>query len=72
MNLNKLEDDLNFLVNGRRPHFFGKWKTTSIFGEMKEDLNLLENGGEPHLFGKCNWNLGNGRRPQFKRNWDTT
>jgi hypothetical protein len=47
-----MEDDLTF---------FGKWETTSIFGEMKDDLNLLKNGGEPHLFGKCNWNLGNGR-----------
>jgi hypothetical protein len=31
MSLNKLEDDLNCLVNGRRPKFLGKWKTISIF-----------------------------------------
>ena len=26
MSLNKLEDNLNFLVNGRRPQFFGNFK----------------------------------------------
>ena len=26
-----MEDNLNFFENGRQPHFFGKWKTTSIF-----------------------------------------
>jgi hypothetical protein len=27
----KVEDDLNFFGNGRRPQFLPKWKTTSIF-----------------------------------------
>ena len=26
----EMEDDLNFLENGRRPKIFGKWKMTSI------------------------------------------
>ena len=39
----KMEDDLKFVRNGRRPQFFGKWKTTSIFGEMEDDLNCFEN-----------------------------
>ena len=48
----KLEDDLNFLANGRRPQFlengrrpqfFGKWKTTSTFWKMEDDLNVLGN-----------------------------
>ena len=27
----KMEDNLNFLKNGRRPQFFERWKTISIF-----------------------------------------
>jgi hypothetical protein len=42
-----MEDDLNFSGNGRRPHFFRKWKMTSISGngrrlpfqEMEDDHN---------------------------------
>ena len=30
----QMEDDLNILENGRRPHFF----------QMEDDLNILENG----------------------------
>jgi hypothetical protein len=37
----KLEDDLNFLANERRPQFFGKWKTTSILWKMEDDLNFV-------------------------------
>jgi hypothetical protein len=33
-----MEDDLNFFENGRRPHFFFKWKTTSIILKMEDDL----------------------------------
>jgi hypothetical protein len=33
----EMEDDLNTSGNGRRPQFFRKWKTTSVFQEMKED-----------------------------------
>ena len=61
-----MEDDLNFLENGRRPQFFGKWKTTSnkimqpktsksktvIFLKMEDDLNFLENGRRPYFFGQ--------------------
>jgi hypothetical protein len=45
-----MEDDLNILANGRRPHFFlsngrqpqyiYKWKTTSIFWQMEDDFNI--------------------------------
>ena len=35
---------------------FAYWKTTSIFWKMEDDLNFFENG----------------RRPQFKRNKETT
>ena len=48
--LTKLEEDLNFLANGRQPQFFGKWKTTSIFWKMEDDLNFLENGRQPQFF----------------------
>jgi hypothetical protein len=30
----QMEDDLNFLENGRRPQLFGKWKTISIFQQL--------------------------------------
>ena len=50
MSLNKLEDNLNFLVNGRRPQFFGKWKTTSIFLYIEDELKFLANGRQLHLF----------------------
>ena len=58
----QMEDDLNslekwktnsFLSNGRRPQYFGKWKTiskfskwktTSILWQMEDDLNTLVNG----------------------------
>ena len=65
----KLEDDLNFLANGRRPQFLengrrpqflGKWKTTSAFWKLEDDLIF---------FGKMEDDLlflgGNGRQPQF-------
>jgi hypothetical protein len=35
----QMEDILNFLVNKRRPQYFGKWKTTSIFWQMEDDIN---------------------------------
>jgi hypothetical protein len=35
-----MEDDINFSGNGRRPQFFMKWKTTSIFQEMEDDLKF--------------------------------
>ena len=37
-----MEYDLIFFENGRRPHFFAKWKMTSIFYKMEDDLNLLK------------------------------
>ena len=35
-----MEDDLIFNINERRPNFFGKWKTTSIF-KMEDNLIFL-------------------------------
>jgi hypothetical protein len=52
----QMEDDLNILANGRQPQYFGKWKTTTIFGnwkttaifcQMEDDLNILEIGRRP-------------------------
>ena len=31
----KMEDNLNYLEDGRRPQLFEKWKTTSIFSKSK-------------------------------------
>ena len=36
-----MEEDLNILANGRRPNYFGKWKTTSIFCQIEDSLNIL-------------------------------
>jgi DICT domain-containing protein len=36
-----MEDDLNFFLNGRRPQFFFKWKTTSILLKMEDNLNFF-------------------------------
>jgi hypothetical protein len=40
----QMEDDLNFVQNGRRPQFISKWKTTSIFYKMEDDLKFKTNG----------------------------
>jgi hypothetical protein len=34
----KMEDNLNFKVNGRRPQFVGKWKATSFSWQIEDDL----------------------------------
>ena len=37
-----MEDDLNFLGNGRRPQFFAKMEDDlNFFGKMKDDLIFL-------------------------------
>ena len=36
-----MEDDLFFFVNGRRPHIFNNWKTTSHFLLMEDDLKFV-------------------------------
>ena len=53
-----MEDDLNFVDNGRLPQLFGKWKTTSIFLKMEDDLICFGNGRRPKFF-------VNRRRPIF-------
>ena len=41
----KLEDDLNFLVNGRQLQLFGNWKTTSFVWKLEDDLIVLWQNG---------------------------
>ena len=55
----------NFSGNGRRPKFFRKWKTNSIFQEMEVDLNFSGNGNDLNF-------SGNGRRPPVFRKYKTT
>ena len=62
---NHMEDILKFLVNGRRPQYFGKWNTTSIFWQMVDDHNILANGRQHQSF-------DNGRQPQKYGKWKTT
>ena len=47
--LSQMEDDINFISNGRRPQLYFKWKTTSILFQMEDDLNLFSNGRRPKL-----------------------
>ena len=53
-----MEDDLSFSGDGRQPRYFWKWKTTSIFHEMK-DTSIHQEIENNHLFS------GNGRRLEF-------
>ena len=55
----QMEDNLEFLANGRQPRIFGKLKTTSIFWwmddnlnlqQMEDDLIILVNGSQPNYF----------------------
>ncbi len=67
VSLHEFEDDLIFLVNGRRPQFWGKWKTTSVFVEMEDDLNFQSKSDLNYLSNledERNFNI-NGRRPQL-------
>ena len=61
-----MEDNLNFLVNGRRHQFFCKWKMTSTILQMEDDLKFActwkTNGRRPQLF--CKWKI-NGKQPEF-------
>jgi hypothetical protein len=57
-----MEDDLNFLINGRRPQFFNKMEddlisfskmeTTSIVNKMEDNLNCLQNGRRHQFLGR--------------------
>ena len=52
MTLRKMEDGLEFKVNGKRPQFKGKEKTTPIRRQMKDDMYLLANGRQHKFVGK--------------------
>ena len=52
----KMEDELNFWQNGRRPQYFGK---------MEDDLNCKINGRRPQF-------KENRKRPQFEGKGKTT
>ena len=62
----QMEDDLNILGNGRRPHFFQMEDDLNILGirrrphffQMEDDLNIFENGRQ---FQK----ISNGRQLQY-------
>jgi hypothetical protein len=56
-----MEDNLNFKVNGRRPQFVGKWKTTSICWQLEDDLHFWQMEDNHNFF-----YVLNGRRPQLK------
>jgi hypothetical protein len=60
LNILKREDDLNILENERRPQYFCKRKSTSIFFPMEDNLNFLESGRRPQIFAIWN-NLNVGK-----------
>ena len=45
----QMEDDLNFVQNGRQPKFVTKRKTTSILRIMEDNLNFKNNGRRPQF-----------------------
>ena len=45
-----MEDVIKFILNGRRPQIFYKWKMTSKFLEMEDDLKNVGNGRQPQIF----------------------
>ena len=45
----KMEDDLNFIVNGRRPQFVCELKTTSFFCNSQQPQFLLREDGQKKL-----------------------
>jgi hypothetical protein len=67
-----MEDDLNFLENGRRPQSFGKWKAVLFFRKWKMTSIFLKVEDDPSIFPmKDNLNLlENGRRPQIIGIWN--
>ena len=40
LNFFQMKDYLNILANGRRPQYFGKWKTNSTYWKMEDDFNF--------------------------------
>ena len=48
-----MEEDLNMLVNGRKPQIAGKWKTTTIWWQLEDSQNCWQmediflNGRQP-------------------------
>jgi hypothetical protein len=60
--LGKMEDNLDFKVNRRRPQFSNmrkmtsifqylkKWKTSSFLGKMEDDLNCLAKGKKTSIY----------------------
>jgi hypothetical protein len=71
-----MEDNLISFENGRRPQFFGKWKTTSIlFWKWKTTLILFWKWKTISIFLKMEDDLKNfinGRRCHFFCKWKTT
>ena len=55
-----MEEDLNLWVNGRRPQFVGKWKSTLICWRLEDNPNFWQME-DKHIF-----YVLNGRRPQLK------
>ena len=65
-----MEDDLTNFENGRRPQFFRKWKTTSIFHEIKNTSIQQEIEHKLLFFENGRLELSEyGRRLKFSEIW---
>ena len=53
----KMEDDLNFFENGRRPYFF------YFFIQKKDDLNIFKNGRRPQKINHLHSTAHTSRQP---------
>ena len=45
----KLEDNLKFVANGRRPHFLENGRQPQLFGKMEAISTFHENGRQPQF-----------------------
>jgi hypothetical protein len=76
----KMEDDLNFIINGRQPFFSKLEDDLKCLGKWKRIYNILANGSQPHfgksktmsIFGKMEDDLNlleNRRQSQYFEKW---
>jgi hypothetical protein len=63
-----MEDNLNFCLNGRQPHFFLNERQHRFIFQIEDDFNILMNEDNLNLIQMEDYLniLANGRQPQKK------
>ena len=46
----EMEENLNFVINGRRPQYLEKMEEDLNIQQMEDNLNILVNGRRPQYF----------------------